>query len=402
MSRIIETRPNPESVIDQCVMTFKTEEQWSWKDPVKRQAHIDCARRRSAILASLSSDEIGAVIHRRARHPITASDNSSATLGILTGTAIATKALEMFHYERNGLFGRITTEFGDTPVSLGQTLDTRVVSSAAVKVYDPTIGADGYQRGWRSITQPQTVSADTIASAHIGVPIRFNTNDLAATPRNLIQEQGPAVSAALADYIAEQMLYPLMTPANFNAYAIVNPPTVPTAYVTLAIGLANFARSSLATVNGIFTPNKVPLNNRSVLLNSAYFGKLNVDPSVMQIASGTAASEEILDTQLPKMATFLPIEAPDLATANATPNLCGFFMHRAALVLRTGPPTSLNDILKGVTLGRTVIVTDDRFGFSGLLVEYIDHTYGFSEWRLEIVATGGVGDTRGGLCLTTQ
>jgi hypothetical protein len=112
--------------------------------------------------------------------------------------------------------------------------------------------------------------------------------------------------------------------------------------------------------------------------------------------------EFITDNVLPKMATFKPIEAPNLLNTNATANLVGFAGHRACAALKARVPSDYTSVLPGASYGNVSVITDPKIHLSVLLVEYVNHTGGYAERRLQVMLGAAKGDTRGGLCITSQ
>jgi len=348
--------------------------------------------------------------------PVLAADVSDTNLGILSGTLVAQRTLELFKLEFGGILMRIATDFSDLPASFKQVEATRIIVVPAVQSYDATLNADGEPNGWRTVTAPSTVDATITLDEHIGVPIRYDSNILAETVRRLFDEQAPAAAYALAKYFIEK-IYKLFTLANFNAYAggVQYPSAVarplgagaagnlfiPTAYANYPKALADFGRSSLVDIDTIFTPNEVPVNNRTVLLNSQFYGKLATDPSLVTFFAGQRAPEIVTDDQLPKLGTFMPIQAPNLNKAG-TPNMVGIALHRAAILAKTRLPSDYTAVLPGASYGSVQTVTDPDIGISVMLVQYVDHSKGFAEWRLQAMLGAAVGDKRGGLIITSQ
>jgi hypothetical protein len=233
---------------------------------------------------------------------------------------------------------------------------------------------------------------------HVGVPIVFDANTLASTIRRLFDEQAPAMAYALAAYFVAK-LYAKITAANYNAYAVVNGAKVPVAYATYVKAVGDFARSAAVDLNAIFNPNEVPLHDRALLLNSAYYGAMGKDPSLVTFWAAQRSPEIITEGELPKMSKFVPIEAPDFPTSN---NRVGFAFQKNALIAISRLPNDYSKILPGASYGNVTQITDPETGMSVLLVEYVNHTGGYAEMRMETMIGAGVGDNRAGLVITSQ
>jgi len=334
--------------------------------------------------------------------PLMAADyaDPAGNLGTLSGTLVAQRTLELFKLQFP-MINRVYTDFSDTPAQFKQTEDTRVIIVPAVQSYDTTLDTTGRPKGWDTVSTAQTKDVPITLDEHIGVPIVFDSNTLAGTVRRLFDEQAPAASYAFAKYFVEK-IYKLMTPANFNAYAAVNGAYVPVAYATYAKGLGDFGRSSLVDIATIFNPNQVPIPDRTCLLNSQYYGQLSKDPSLITFYAGQRSPEIITDNELPKLGTFLPMEAPNLTNRNNTPNLVGFAMHKAGIIAKTRLSNDYTLALPGSSYGSVTTITEPDLGISVVLVQYVNHTGGYAEWRIQAMLGAAVGDNRGGLCLTSQ
>ena len=177
---------------------------------------------------------------------------------------------------------------------------------------------------------------------------------------------------------------------------------VPNAYPKYTVALADFARSTLTKLAAIFNPNEVPVNDRFCLLGSDYFEQLATDPSLVTFFSGQRAPEIVTENRLPKLAGFEPIEAPNLAAPGVTPNLAGMVLHRAAVVAKTRLSNDYTLALPGASYGNVTTVTEPDTGISVVLVQYVNHTGGYAEWRIQVMLGAAVGDNRGGLCLTSS
>ena len=236
---------------------------------------------------------------------------------------------------------------------------------------------------------------------HIGVPIVFDANTLASTIRRLFDEQAPAASYALAKSFVEK-IYKLFTLANYNAYAAKNGVKVPNAYAKYAVAIGDFARSTLTKLAAIFNPNEVPINDRIVLLASDYFEQLATDPSLVTFFSGQRSPQIVTESRLPKLAGFEPIEAPNLAAPGVTPNLVGMALHKTAVIAKTRLSNDYTQALPGASYGSVTTVTEPDLGISVVLVQYVNHTGGYAEWRIQVMLGAAVGDSRGGLCVTSS
>jgi phage I-like protein len=356
-------------------------------DPVAQMQRGEAARE----LASFFAREISgkdAVLDC----PISAADytDPAGNLGTLTGTLVAQRTLQLFKYDLP-ILSRITTDFSDQPANFGQTVNTRIVSVPSVTEYNTTTGFT------TPTGTPTTTDVNISLDKHIGVPLRFTANTLASTVRNLFGELAPAASYAIAEYFANK-LYALFTLANYTSYAVQSA-TVPTAYPSYKLALSDVSRGRLTEIAAAMNQAKVPRLNRTVLFNSQYFAKLTNDPSLTTFFAAMAAPRMISDSELPKLATFIPIEAPNLPT---TGNLVGMALQQAGAALISRLPNDYTQMLPGANYGSVTTQMDPDTGLAMMLVQYVEHKVAYAEWRLQVMLGAGVGDPRGGLCITSN
>lgn len=324
-----------------------------------------------------------------------ATDADSA--GTLSGTLVLQKALEFFHVIQPA-FGAMTLDFSDQPALLNQMLYTRSVGSLAVQTYNNATGGDGRPKGWDTVSAPSMTDVEIEVDEHVGVPVVFGADTLAKTLRQLFDELAPAMAYALSKYFMAK-IYALFTPGNYNAYAAVTGDKVPVAYATYAKGVADFARSAIVDLNTIFNPNEVPLHDRSVLLNSAYAGQISKDPSLVTFWAAQRQPDLITEGALPKMSKFIPIEVPDFPSDN---NRVGMALQKNGVVAIARPPFDYTRALPGASYGNCTMVKLPETQLTVMLVEYVNHTGGYAERRMEVAIGAKVGDKRGGLVITKQ
>ena len=318
------------------------------------------------------------------------------TLGTLSGTLVLQRTLELFRLNYP-LFKSVFTDFSDAQESQNQTINTRIISKPSVQTFSATLGSDGRPAGWSTASAATTTDVNTTLNEHVGVPVVFSQKELASTTRRLFDEIAPAMSYALASYFVAK-IYALFTAANYNGYAAVSGTAVPVAYATYAKSVGDFARSAAVDLNAIFNPNAVPLHERILLLNSSYFAALGKDPSLVTFFAGQRNPEIITEGELPKMSKFVPIEAPDFP---ATSNRVGMALQKNGVVAVSRLPADYTQALPGASYGNVTQITDADTGLSVMLVEYVNHTGGYAEMRMETLIGASVGDKRGGLVITS-
>jgi phage I-like protein len=359
-------------------------------DPVTMQQRGEIAREVAALYAKEIRGQEAFL-----DMPLMAAEGED-TLGTLAGTLVAQRTLELFKYSYP-FIGRVYQDFSDMPAAYGQTINTRIVNVPSVQTYSNTLGSDGRPAGWTTASAASTTDVNVSLDEHVGIPIPLSAQALAKTVRNLFGETAPAATYALAKYFAAK-LYGKMLKAGFNAYAAVGA-KVPTAYPTYVKALNDFGRSSFVDINAAFNVNEVPLHDRTVLLNSEYFAQAGKDPSLVTFFAGVQKPDIITKGALPEMSQFVPFEAPDFPT---TADRVGFAFQKSALIALTRLPNDYTKALPGASNGVVSTVTDPDTGISVMLVQYVNHSAGYAEWRIEVMLGAGIGDKRAGLVITSK
>jgi hypothetical protein len=335
---------------------------------------------------------------------IMGSDNADVNLGTLTGTLVIQRSLPLFKFNFP-ILSTLYSDFSATAGVFNQTEVTRIVVVPAVQLYDGTAGIDGRPKGFANVQPAVTLDAPIKLDSYIGIPIVFSSGILAATIRRLFDEEGPAAVYAMAKYYVGK-LTALLTPANFNSYAEVSAPDaqgvvkVPAAYPTYPISRKNFSMDAIDDIEAIFDQNEVPTQDRGILLNANYYGRLRSDPRLALFFAAVREPGIIEQGKLPaSLDGFVPVRAPWLPSTN---NLVGFAYQKAAILLKQRLPTDFTEALGVMIPGSVTTIVDPESGLSCLLVQYVNLQQNYAEWRLETLLGASVGDKRGGLAITSQ
>ena len=377
----------------------------------KAELAIQAAQVYKAILApevdawqNFTPADLGAAIGLKAADYTDPNNN----LGTLSGTLVLQRTMPFFAYQYPELTN-MYTDFSDTPGLLNQTEMTRIVVQPAVQKYDPTLDAAGRPKGWGTVSAAQSTDVPLTLTDYVAVPIVFGNSMLASTMRRLFDEQAVLAIKALAGYFTG-LVTNLATSQKYNAYAVAGA-TVPTAYATYAQGLQNFSMVDLDNIGAAFDSNKVPQNDRGVMLVPQYYAKLRADQRViLQYAAASktvaGASDMLTEFKLPKLSGFAPYSSPYLpATTGTAPNLTnnvvGFAFQKAGVIVKSRLPQDFTQALGVMIPGSVTTVTDPDTGISLMLVQYVNLTSGYAEWRPEVMLGAAVGDNRAGLVLTS-
>jgi hypothetical protein len=318
--------------------------------------------------------------------------------GTLAGTLVLQESLPLFKY-RYPVLAALYQDFSATPGRFNQTEDTRIQVVPAVQEFDETSDTDGRPLGWHTVVPAQMVDVPITLDKYIGVPVVFSAQTVASTMRRLFDETGPGAVYAIAKYFVAKMAA-LITPAAFNAYAAVTGDgRVPDAYATYPVSQKNFSMDAIDDIEAVFDQNEVPATDRGVLLNAKWHGQLRRDPRLSLFFAAQREPGIIEEGRLPaRLDGFQPFRA---AWLPATNNLVGFAFHKAGLVIKQRLPADFTKAINAPIPGSVTTVVDPDSGLSCLLVRYVNLERGYAEWRAETMVGAGVGDNRGGLCITS-
>lgn len=393
----VEVKDGPARIIAALGEKLKASRATQGTDPASAQRRAQLGREIAQLYTSdVRSNSALLNMPLQSMHEALQAATAADTLGTLRGTLVAQRTLELFRINYP-MFRSIYTDFSDQPGFYGQTINTRILSKLAVQTYDPDLDTDGRPKGWATASPATSTDVNLVINQHAGVPLVFDSNTLASTPRRLFDEFAPAAMYGIASYFVGKV-YALFTAANYNGYASVVAGKVPVAYATYAKSLGDFARSAVTELNAVFNPNEVPLHDRALLLNSAYFAALSRDPSLVTFWAGQRNPEIVTEGELPKMSKFIPIEAPDFPT---TSNRVGIALQKSGVVIASRLPGDYTQVLPGASYGNVTQVVDAETGLSLLLVEYVNHREGYAEMRLQTMFGVAVGDKRAGLVITS-
>jgi hypothetical protein len=435
------------------------------KIPLSNETHREkgkLAREAAAIFAKeIENDDV--LSSMSIEDAIKAADYSdpAGAVGLLSGTLVLQRTLPLLQYEYP-MLSAITTDFSDAPGLYNQAETTRIVLKPGVQTFDTSEDDAGRPKGWSTVSPAQTVNVSITLDEHVGVPIVFGQNLLASTIRNLFGEVAPQALYALGGHFINKVTA-LMTAANFNAYSGITVgsgettsgsttivvastatmfpgqhiagtgipvPTfvasitdsthavlsrkatasnsgltftlgdskVPTVYATYAKALADFNMAALGDIKVAMNKLEVPQNDRAVLLDSAYYERLAQDPAYSAYYVAVRMPEGLTQGKLPPIRGFNPIDAPYFPS---TSNRVGFAFHKAAALIKTRLPNDFSQTLGTMVPGSVSTVTAPN-GLSVLLVQRVDLTGNYAEWRPEVLLGAAVGDRRCGMVLTNQ
>lgn len=305
--------------------------------------------------ASIYSREVAPFLDKGEKlWPILASNS----LGTVSGELVTQRALSLLKLSFP-LLSRISTDFSGDNAAFGQTIKTRIRSVPLATDYNTTTGY--------ATSDATTTDVPVVIDNHKAVQISFNANELAGGDRDLFGEQVEGCQYALGKALVDA-LYALITAANF------------TNATTKA--LSTFGRADVTAMAKALYDRGVPGMGRFLLLNSAYYEKLQSDATIVNLAA-YQRPEVITQYELPPIAGFDVLQAVGLPT---TLNLTGFAGAPDALALATRLPNDYSAALPGATGGGVVsTVTNPDTGISVMLVQHVNHTLGAAFWRIALM-----------------
>jgi hypothetical protein len=282
------------------------------------------------------------------------------TLGTLSPDVISLDILQILK-KRFPMLTAVATDFSDEPVRLNTRIISRVATVPAVSSYTQ---ATGYA---------ETAAGTTDVPVQINnfryVGLSFHDDELASTPRNLVQEQIEGAAYALGKDAFDKLMA-LCIVANFPTH------TVSTA--------ASLTRDQLTAVRyqlqaaGASVP-------RYGILDSAGMEYLLQDPTIISrfyINIEDAAVDQEAGI-LTGIGGFEKIyEYADLTTD--APNTLGFFGNKNALILAARVPSDPASFVADIPINAIIKnVTDEE---TGLTVQYRYH-YDVKLGRLDMILT---------------
>lgn len=173
---------------------------------------------------------------------------------------------------------------------------------------------------------------------------------------------------------------------------------IPDPMATYAEAVGNFNMASLNRIAAIFDSGMVPQNDRVVLLNAAYYMRLANDPVLNTFFAAMKSPEIITKGTLPELQGFVPQKAPWFPSSS---NRVGFAFHKSAVLLKSRLPVDFTQAVGAMVPGSVTTITAPS-GITVLLVQYVNLTSNYAEWRPEIMLGAALGERRAGLVITSQ
>ena len=320
----------------------------------------------------------------------------------------------------------ITTDVSGQPALFNQVVRTRYISVPGVMLKTAT-------NAWSTVPA-STTDVNVTMDTHAGVPISFNNNILAATPRQLFNELKAPQMYGLGEYI----LYKLIHTAFNGSTRIANDGTT-TSTITMnpAHGVFSVAGATLATFTAdlpeAMDESKFPGGDeepgdpnlqRFAWVHGRVYASAAADTNfvINQSLWGAIAKtgENLIETGRFSRLGNIKFRKSQLVTdqctvsgagtaaspytvsagtfANST--YCGLAGTRNALLFVSRVPLDYTKVLPDVPSTAAVeLVTEPKTGLTFMVVKYLDHAYELANLRVQLMFGTAIGDERQGMLL---
>lgn len=320
----------------------------------------------------------------------------------------------------------ITTDVSGQPALFNQVVRTRYISVPGVMLKTAT-------NAWSTVPA-STTDVNVTMDTHAGVPISFNNNILAATPRQLFNELKAPQMYGLGEYI----MYKLIHTAFNGSTRIANDGTT-TSTITMnpAYGVFSVAGATLATFTAdlpeAMDESKFPGGDeepgdpnlqRFAWVHGRVYASAAADTNfvINQSLWGAIAKtgENLIETGRFSRLGNIKFRKSQLVTDQCTVSgagtaaspytvsagtfasstYCGLAGTRNALLFVSRVPLDYTKVLPDVPSTAAVeLVTEPKTGLTFMVVKYLDHAYELANLRVQLMFGTAIGDERQGMLL---
>lgn len=320
----------------------------------------------------------------------------------------------------------ITTDVSGQPALFNQVVRTRYISVPGVMLKTAT-------NAWSTVPA-STTDVNVTMDTHAGVPISFNNNILAATPRQLFNELKAPQMYGLGEYILYKLIY---TAFNGSTRIANDGTTTSTITMNPAYGVFSVAGATLATFTAdlpeAMDESKFPGGDeepgdpnlqRFAWVHGRVYASAAADTNfvINQSLWGAIAKtgENLIETGRFSRLGNIKFRKSQLVTdqctvsgagtaaspytvsagtfANST--YCGLAGTRNALLFVSRVPLDYTKVLPDVPSTAAVeLVTEPKTGLTFMVVKYLDHAYELANLRVQLMFGTAIGDERQGMLL---
>jgi len=359
------------------------------------KAAFEISLETSAILSSHVKPILASGGDFRMKDVIRAADVTDGNLGTLSTGLLLMRNLGFLKAKLSWL-PYVSTDLRNEPALFNQPVFTRYITPPAVTSFNTTTG-------WAASTALATDRTVTM-DQHKGVEIRFHTQMLGTTIRNLFAEQKAAQFYSLAETI-NTFFIGKITGATWTPTLADNT----TAVGPVVSALADWDIKSLVKVKNKLTLARIPDMGRFVLLHSTYHDKLLEDSNLVlartiQSALNAGESDALTEGTLPTLFGIKPLESQlmtDDATydgeSSGTPTKIGFAGNASAMLFVARIPQDYTQVFTDIPSTAAIeIITEPDSGLSMLYVRYVNHQLANVSARCSLMYGAAQGDPRTG------
>jgi hypothetical protein len=282
------------------------------------------------------------------------------TLGTLSPDVITLDVLQ-FLKKRFPMLTAVATDFSNEPVRLNTHIISRVPVVPAVQSFT--------QAGGYASTNASTTDVSILINNFRFVSLSFYDDEMASTPRNLVQEQVEGAAYALGKDAFDKLMA-LCIVANFPTHTVSTAANLTRDTLTLVRGQLQIAGSRTPRFGIIDSTGMQYLLQDPTIVSRFY---VNVEDSAIDqeagILTGIGGFEKIF-------------EYPDLTTDAA--NTLGFFGNKNALCLAARVPSDPAAFVADIPINAIIKNVQDEA--TGLTIQYRYH-YDVKMGRLDLVLT---------------
>lgn len=320
----------------------------------------------------------------------------------------------------------ITTDVSGQPALFNQVVRTRYISVPGVMLKTAT-------NAWSTVPA-STTDVNVTMDTHAGVPISFNNNILAATPRQLFNELKAPQMYGLGEYIMYKLIY---TAFNGSTRIANDGTTTSTITMNPAYGVFSVAGATLATFTAdlpeAMDESKFPGGDeepgdpnlqRFAWVHGRVYASAAADTNfvINQSLWGAIAKtgENLIETGRFSRLGNIKFRKSQLVTDQCTVSgsgtaaspytvsagtfasstYCGLAGTRNALLFVSRVPLDYTKVLPDVPSTAAVeLVTEPKTGLTFMVVKYLDHAYELANLRVQLMFGTAIGDERQGMLL---
>ncbi len=296
-------------------------------------------------------------------------------LGTTTPVLVVQRALELVFTKRPllSMVALNTRDLGGGMAALwNQQVISRILNIPAVNNF----GSGAVDTAYTDVP----VTINQFKEVHMA----FTPQEVNGTSRDLVDEVAEPAAVAIANHLVDAVA------ANWVAGNFANSTTVANGW--------NYSNTMIPVRNAL-AGRGVPESGWFFAVNSAVYGALLSDTTIVAALNNPANAEAIRTGKLPQVAGLMPIEYPAIPNGG---NMVGFAGTKNTVVLATRVPKSPEEIMPGVNYpGTFEVVTEPTTGLSVVLNKYVGQADLKANYRILLMYGTAKGNGNNGQILKT-